>query len=176
MPNAIDQRCARVFASVLLERIDRAHRGQRVDREVRTIGAPRYSEMRYLRQVIPDFFRGSRLGGGHADSDGTGVAQVDAGEILRNIGHDDARRLCGWVQEGETDCVLAEHPSGERLQPFLRGSWVQGSCRGGQEAGNGPRTLPNTQQQDRLLADRGGRRVEHRDDLEPGVRWRYIAT
>src|SRR5712692_6630130 len=145
MPNAIYQRCARVLASVLLERINRAHRGQRVDLEVRTIGAPRYSEMRYLCQVIPDFFGGSWLGGGHADPDGTGVAQVDAGEILANIGHDHAGRLCGWVQEGETDCVLAEHPGGERLQPLLRGRWVQGSCRGGQEAGHGPRTLPNTQ-------------------------------
>ena len=95
MPNAIDQRCARVLASVLLERIDRGHRGPRVDLEVRTIGAPRYSEMRYLRQVIPDFFGGSRLGGGHADPDGTGVAQVDAGEILANIGHDQTGRRCG---------------------------------------------------------------------------------
>src|SRR6202171_4805909 len=138
MPNAIDQRCARVLASVLLERIDRAHRGLRVDREVRTIDAPCYSEMRYLRQVIPDFFGGSRLDGGHADPDGTGVAQVDAGKILGNIGHDHARGLCGWVQEGETDYVLTEHPRGEGLQPLLRRSWVQGSCRGGQGAGHGP--------------------------------------
>src|SRR5216684_9073037 len=176
MPNAIDQRCARVFASVLLERIDRAHRGQRVDLEVRTIGAPRYAEMRYLRQVIPEFFGASRLCRGHTDPDGTGVAEIDAGEILANIGHDYAGRLCGWVQEGESDCVLAEQPSGERLQPLLRGSWVQGSCRGGQEAGHGPRTLPNTQQKDCLLADRGRRCVKHRDDLERVVRWRHIPT
>src|SRR5712692_2432871 len=141
MPNAIDQRCARVLASELLERIDRAHRGLRVDLEVRTIGAPRYSEMRYLRQVIPDLFGAPRLGGGHAHPGGSGSAEVGAGEILANISHDYAGRLCGWIQEGESDCVLAEHPSGERLQPLLRASWVQGSCRGGQEAGHSPRTL-----------------------------------
>src|SRR5260370_16941954 len=93
MPNAIDQRCARVLASVLLERIDRANRRLRVDLEVRTIGAPCYSEMRYLRQVIPDFFGGSRFDGGHADPDRTRLPQFDAAHILANIPHHHPPRL-----------------------------------------------------------------------------------
>src|SRR5690242_20967872 len=54
VPDAIDERGSRILAPVFLECIGGYDGRMPIDHEVRPVAAASHSQMRYLRQVIPD--------------------------------------------------------------------------------------------------------------------------
>ena len=122
--------------------------------------------MRYLREIVPDFPLGTRLGWRPGDLDRPRIAQVKPGQILANVRDDHTAWFCRRVEKCDPYHIFTQRAWGYRLEPFVRSAKIQCACSCGQEAGHRARALGDPQQQDRLVSDPGRGSVEDRDHLE----------
>ncbi len=166
MPEAVDERGARILDAVLLHLVRRRDRRRVVDDEVHAVAASRDAEMRELREEVDVAVAvGPQVAGVVAVADRAWIAQVQAGEIGREVCDDHARRRLMRVEEAHAN-ELPLAVAGRQWMELGMGLVEVERERVRPRGYVGPRPLGDAQQEDDLIVHHGGRGVEHGDDLE----------
>src|SRR5205807_5215841 len=94
-------------------------------REMRPVDAARHTQMRYLRQVVPDLETRAGLGRHLGDLNRSRIAGIEPGQIFADVRDDDAARLRRRVQKSDSDHIFTEGAGWDGLEPLVRRGKVQ---------------------------------------------------
>src|ERR1035437_7172659 len=174
VPDAVDEGCPGILATVFLESIQRDHRRRVLNLEMDAVPAARHAQMRHLSEKVADVIgTGAESAAAIAVSNGAWIAEIESGETAGQEDLDDRRGRAFRVEECDADDILRRVPRWEKRELELRAREVEAErARRGSRAEERPFT--DAQQEHDLVVDARSRGVEDRHDLEARQRWGHI--